>query len=159
MPNITIVIVRGGYTRARPGLHCRCTGRLYASSYGDGPGAYLNNDEVYISRVIEDSSRPYPILLGNQWTDQLGWVTGKNLKINWRPCSGPLPRNQGEDHPFHLTCSFILLHLHPWGPFVMTVYFFSLSFISFTPSSKDNLKLLKQLVEVSVIWQAIHSYQ
>ena len=81
MVDITIIIIRGGRTHARVGLNCKCTGRLYASSYGDGPGAYLNNDDVYISRVItDDPSRPYPILLGNQWTNQLGWVSASCLK-------------------------------------------------------------------------------
>ena len=59
------------------GVHCRCTGRLHASSYGERPGKTLNNDPVYISRVVE--GRPCPILLGNQWTDQLGWVPESSL--------------------------------------------------------------------------------
>ena len=80
MPWIIINVVNGARTKAVCGLNCICDGRLYASSFGDGPGAFLNDAPVYISRVIEDDpKRPYPILVGNKWTNQLGWVSARSL--------------------------------------------------------------------------------
>ena len=120
MTDMRIRIRSGGFTRACIGLKCKCTGYVYGVN--GGTRIYLDSECVYISRVTDDPSRPFPILLGNQWTDQLGWVSASCLWVIWRPCFGPLPRNQGEKNSFHFICSHVLLSVIVF--FMMTLHFF-----------------------------------
>lgn len=54
------------------------TGTLQASSDGTaGTGRYLQNHPVYIVRQIPGAK--YPILLGDKYSNQLGWCRMSNL--------------------------------------------------------------------------------
>ena len=54
------------------------TGKLQASSDGTaGTGRYLSNHPVYIVRQIPGAK--YPILLGDDYSNQLGWCNWSNL--------------------------------------------------------------------------------
>ena len=59
----------------RVGVRFYLTGRLQVDSYGtSGTGRYFSNYPVRIVNIKTDG-RPYPILLGDDWTDKLGWVS------------------------------------------------------------------------------------
>lgn len=55
-------------------------GTLYKSSYGEGKGKRLNNYKAYIVRIIP--GRTYPILLGDNYSNQLGWVKTNDIVKN-----------------------------------------------------------------------------
>lgn len=51
-------------------------GRYYYDSYGSKPFGTATNKKVTITRIVSDSTRPYPILVG-----QLGWVKKNQLSV------------------------------------------------------------------------------
>lgn len=56
-------------------------GTLHKSSDGTaGTGRYLSNHHVYVSDYRPGSK--YPILLGDRYSNQLGWVRPEDLRIN-----------------------------------------------------------------------------
>lgn len=52
-------------------------GTYYSSSYGDGPTGTANYLKTTISRIIPDTSRPYPILIGGN----RGWIKADQLQV------------------------------------------------------------------------------
>ena len=61
------------------------TGRLQGSSDGTaGDGLYLINHPLHIVRRIPGAK--YPILLGDKYSEQLGWCRMSNLSPAWRCC-------------------------------------------------------------------------
>lgn len=71
-------VPRGG---SAPVLHVGAAvianGTYYASSYGDKPTGTANNLATMVSRIIPDSSRPYPVLVGGNQ----GWLREDQLQI------------------------------------------------------------------------------
>ena len=64
------------------GLQFYLTGRLHKNSYGGGrQNKYWNNYPVRIVRIIDDDDRDFPILLGDDYSDQLGWVSCDELTM------------------------------------------------------------------------------
>lgn len=62
------------------GVRLLLNGRLHKDSYGGGLQNKVWRDyEVYISRIIDDEDRECPILLGDDYTNQLGWVSYDEL--------------------------------------------------------------------------------
>ena len=51
--------------------------RLYADSYGGGPGKTLGQltDETHFRVVRHIPGRPKPFLIAGKYTEQLGWVS------------------------------------------------------------------------------------
>lgn len=67
------------YVDIRVGFRFLLNGRLHKTSYGEGlQNKVWNNYEVRIVRIINDG-RKCPILLGDDWSDQLGWVSPDEL--------------------------------------------------------------------------------
>ena len=57
------------------------TGTLWKSADGTaGPGASFSNYECYISRIVSDKN-PFPVLLGDEYTNQLGWVRWADITL------------------------------------------------------------------------------
>lgn len=63
------------------GVTCIANGRYYASSYGDEPHGNANGRRCVISRIVSDSSRPYPIHITTESGGWLGWLTKDNLQV------------------------------------------------------------------------------
>ena len=61
----------------KPGVHCQFTGTLYGTASGDNPGMTMKDAPVFISEYHKEYD--YPVLLGNMWTKQLGWVRACDL--------------------------------------------------------------------------------
>jgi len=61
----------------RVGVKLTLTGVLHTSSYGEGTGKKFTNYPVHISKIIP--GRPYPVLLGDDHSEQLGWVSNDEL--------------------------------------------------------------------------------
>lgn len=71
-------IPRGGEAPIlRVGAAVIANGTYYASSYGDKPTGMANNLTTTVSRIIPDSSRPYPVLVGGN----RGWLREDQLQI------------------------------------------------------------------------------
>ena len=51
----------------------KLTGYVYADADGHGRGRYFSNYTVHIVRWI-DGNHSHPILLGDAYSEQLGWV-------------------------------------------------------------------------------------
>jgi len=64
-------------TQITVGVKLTLSGVLHTSSYGEGTGRRFNNYPVRIVKII--SGRPYPILLGDDYSNQLGWVSSDEL--------------------------------------------------------------------------------
>ena len=60
------------------GSHWIFTGRAKTDSYGSAEGRYLENHQVYIVKVFKDG-RPFPIRMGDNYTDKLGWANRNML--------------------------------------------------------------------------------
>ena len=59
----------------RIGVQFYLTGRLQVDSYGtSGTGRYFSHYKVRIVNIKNDG-RPYPILLGDNYSNMLGWVS------------------------------------------------------------------------------------
>lgn len=60
------------------GMRFRLTGVLHVASDGSrGTGRRFTDYPVHIVRII--SGRKYPILLGDNYSEQLGWVSADEL--------------------------------------------------------------------------------
>ena len=58
----------------------RFTGTLHKSADGTaGTGRSFTNYPVRIVRTLDSNKYPYPILLGDNYSDQLGWVNQSDL--------------------------------------------------------------------------------
>lgn len=56
------------------------SGRLHKDSYGGGRQKKVwKNYPVRIVRIIEEDDRECPILLGDDYSDKLGWVSVEEL--------------------------------------------------------------------------------
>ena len=63
----------------RVGCRFYLTGRLQVAADGSqGTGRYFENYEVRIVRILNNGA-PYPILLGDKWVNNLGWVSREML--------------------------------------------------------------------------------
>lgn len=68
------------YSQVRVGARLLLNGRLHKTSFGDGLQKKEWHDyEVRIVRIIDDDERKCPILLGDDYSDQLGWVSWDEL--------------------------------------------------------------------------------
>ncbi len=68
------------YADIRVGFRFLLNGRLHKNSYGGGlQNKVWNNYEVRIVGIINDPNRECPILLGDDWSDELGWVSPEEL--------------------------------------------------------------------------------
>lgn len=71
-------IPRGGDMPVlRVGASVVANGVYYSSSYGDRPTGTVNNLTTTISRIIPDTSRAYPVLIGGN----RGWVRADQLQV------------------------------------------------------------------------------
>ena len=59
------------------GTRLTLSGVLHCSSYGEGTGRRFSNYPVRIVKIV--SGRPYPVLLGDDYSNQLGWVSYDEL--------------------------------------------------------------------------------
>ena len=67
-------------TQIRVGISFYLTGRLNVAADGSrGRGKSFSNYKVRIVRIL-DRDVPYPILLGDNFSDQLGWVSAAELR-------------------------------------------------------------------------------
>ena len=67
------------YVDIRVGFYFLLNGRLYKDSYGGGLlNKKWNNYKVHIVKIL-DEDRACPILLGDDYSDQLGWVSADEL--------------------------------------------------------------------------------
>lgn len=61
----------------RVGATVIANGIYYSSSYGDKPTGTANNLKTTVSRIIQDASRPYPVLIGGN----RGWIKAAQLQV------------------------------------------------------------------------------
>lgn len=61
----------------RVGAVVTVNGTYYSSSYGDKPTGTANNLQTTVSRIIPDTSRPYPVLIG----EGRGWIKAEQLQV------------------------------------------------------------------------------
>ena len=67
-------------TQIKVGVNFYLTGRLNVASDGSqGRGKSFSNYKVHIVRIL-DRDVPYPILLGDNYSEQLGWVSAAELR-------------------------------------------------------------------------------
>ena len=67
------------YSQVTVGARIKLTGRLQVASDGSrGTGRYFENYEVRIVRILNNGA-PYPVLLGDNYSDCLGWVSYEML--------------------------------------------------------------------------------
>jgi hypothetical protein len=67
----------------REGLQFYLTGKLHKNSFGGGKQSkYWENYPVRIVRIIDDG-RDCPILLGDDYSDELGWVSYDELTMEY----------------------------------------------------------------------------
>jgi len=59
------------------GANVIANGKYYYTSYGDKPTGTANNLKTVVSRIINESSRPYPILIGGT----RGWISRSQLQV------------------------------------------------------------------------------
>ncbi|CAL6032029.1 Hypothetical_protein [Hexamita inflata] len=68
-----------------PGSTFCLTGRLQVFSDGSGgTGMYFSNYQVRIVRIR--SGQAYPILLGDNWSDNLGWASENTIRTSSSSC-------------------------------------------------------------------------
>lgn len=74
-------------TRSKPtgqiyvGATVIANGRFYYTSYGDEPHGNGNGRRAKVSRIVGDSSRPYPIHITTEGGGWLGWTKASNLQV------------------------------------------------------------------------------
>lgn len=63
------------------GAVCTANGNYYASSYGDEPHGNGNGRRCKVSRIVEESTRAYPIHITTESGGALGWVKKESLQV------------------------------------------------------------------------------